>query len=412
MALYVGPVALLLLAAGSAAHKDEIVDLPGLSFKTNFKHYSGYLNASETRFVESQGNPSTDPLVFWFNGGPGCSSLEGLLAEHGPYFLNNDTNSLRKNEYAWNKTSAENYRAIKHFLKKFPQFRNHSIFVTGESYAGIYVPTLAERIIDGQKDFFIKLELTVIQIKGIAIGNGLLNDDVNQNSLVEFFYGHGFIDPSEFQALDRCCESDITRCDLKGKCAQQHAQAAPKYIGHLNPYDIYRHCSVPQSLYTLQAPFLKMSEKAYTDDATLCNPHFGPYLNKLEVRKALHVPDHVGTWQECAPRSALNYTGVYKDMSHRIVKIIDNNVRVLLYYGDTDMMCNFVGGQKFADSLDFKRLSKKQAWNFDGFLAGFKTEYEKNLTYITVGGVGHMVPQWQPKGALYFFGQFLKNEPI
>lgn len=50
----------------------------------------------------------------------------------------------------------------------------------------------------------------------------------------------------------------------------------------------------------------------------------------------------------------MNYTGVYKDMSHRIVKIIDNNVRVLLYYGDTDMMCNFVGGQKFADSLDFK----------------------------------------------------------
>ncbi|KAH7722453.1 Protein F41C3.5, partial [Aphelenchoides avenae] len=162
---------LVLLGAAIADHADEIVDLPGLSFKPNFKHYSGYLNASETRFlhywfVESQGSASKDPLVFWFNGGPGCSSMEGLLAEHGPYFLSNDTTALKENPYAWNKlanvvyiespafvgfsyytkgdsglwnddtTSAENYRAIKHFLGKFPQFRNHFVFVTGESYAG------------------------------------------------------------------------------------------------------------------------------------------------------------------------------------------------------------------------------------------------------------------------------------
>lgn len=50
----------------------------------------------------------------------------------------------------------------------------------------------------------------------------------------------------------------------------------------------------------------------------------------------------------------LNYTWEYDDVSPQIMKIVDNNVRVLLYFGDTDRMCNFVGGQKFAASLGLK----------------------------------------------------------
>ena len=54
------------------------------------RSYSGYLESNGGRhlfywFVESQNDPYTDPLVLWFNGGPGCSSMEGMLHEHGPY---------------------------------------------------------------------------------------------------------------------------------------------------------------------------------------------------------------------------------------------------------------------------------------------------------------------------------------
>ena len=42
-----------------------------------------------------------------------------------------------------------NYNAVVDFFKKFPEFQKNPFFVTGESYGGIYVPTLSLRIIEG-----------------------------------------------------------------------------------------------------------------------------------------------------------------------------------------------------------------------------------------------------------------------
>lgn len=53
--------------------------------------------------MESQGNPDSDPVALWLNGGPGCSSIGGAFEELGPFYVNRDSRSLYENPYAWNK---------------------------------------------------------------------------------------------------------------------------------------------------------------------------------------------------------------------------------------------------------------------------------------------------------------------
>lgn len=76
--------------------------------------YSGYLNTSVSGrrihyvFIAARNQPEKAPLTIWFNGGPGCSSLIGMLQEIGPYLVGNTYNQgdmLTKNPYSWNEVS-------------------------------------------------------------------------------------------------------------------------------------------------------------------------------------------------------------------------------------------------------------------------------------------------------------------
>jgi len=123
-------------------------------------------------FVESANSPSTDPLLIWFNGGPGCSSMLGWAQEHGPYVMDSGTNYWIENEWSWNnfanvlyiesppgvgysyckgvadctftdeKSAEVNLQAVLQWFTSFPEFKTNDLYISGESYAGIYVPYL------------------------------------------------------------------------------------------------------------------------------------------------------------------------------------------------------------------------------------------------------------------------------
>lgn len=53
-------------------------------------------------FVEARSNPHRAPLTIWLNGGPGASSLLGMLSENGPCIIGPDSNSSTLNPWSWN----------------------------------------------------------------------------------------------------------------------------------------------------------------------------------------------------------------------------------------------------------------------------------------------------------------------
>ncbi|KAF7633631.1 hypothetical protein Mgra_00006939 [Meloidogyne graminicola] len=385
---------------------DEIISLPGINFKLNFKHYSGYLDAGNNNlfhywFVESQGNPKNDPLVLWLNGGPGCSSLGGLLNELGPYLINNDGKTLRQNLYSWNKYASiiflespawvgfsynikaknvttndnevvaiANYAALKDFFKKYPSFNLNPLFLTGESYAGVYLPMLASKILDGMKDLSINL-------KGVAIGNGLLSAILRENTLLDFAYGHGFIDEHLWNNFkSKCCKCvdgcDIFNLDYNSTCAIMLRKLLNNSENALlNEYDIYSNCgpinqtnSTPNKRRLTQQFSLLSKIKSYKlinklnlnieDNQQfnlLSEKHlkFGGmscvditpienYLNLPEVQKALNIPSNKKfKWEECPDDVFNEYYILYDEMTNFTKYFLNSNIRLMLYYGDIDI---------------------------------------------------------------------------
>lgn len=73
----------LLGVTQGARIQDLVIGLPDID-RLNADWYSGYIDASPTKhlhyvFVTSLTDPINDPVVLWFNGGPGCSSLLALF---------------------------------------------------------------------------------------------------------------------------------------------------------------------------------------------------------------------------------------------------------------------------------------------------------------------------------------------
>jgi len=447
----------------AAVTSDEVVDLPGLPSAISFKHYSGYLNASATHrlhywFVESQNNPASDPVVLWLNGGPGCSSLDGLLSEHGPFLINDDGKTLRMNDFAWNtvanvlyleapvgvgysystdgiyemnddSTAADSLAALKYFFKMFPEFAANEFFITGESYGGIYVPSLSVLVArDGTLNF-----------RGWGIGNGMSDFNLNTDSLMFFGNYHGLWGEQLWDQLTaHCCSGgQLNKCNFHNNTdadCQGAVGAASNIIYGLNIYNLYDECytgemnrhqeSKNHPIWQLfkHNPHVSQQHKQLLQkpavQVTVVPPCVNvdgmtQYLNRVEVRAALHIQAGLHDWTICS--DILHYTRQYEDMKPFYMELLSSGkYRGLVYNGDVDMACNFLMDEWFVDSLKQKVVEPYKAWHYEAAdgstqVAGFTKQF-KNINFVTIKGAGHMVPQNKPRPSLEMFINFIHNK--
>lgn len=168
------------------------------------KQTAGYIstqkgNATAPKYFfwlfESKSAPTTDPLIMWLSGGPGCSSQLALLVENGPCTIKNG--KAVPNAYSWHNNAnvmwvdqpaavgfstgsalaTHNEVGVAHnmlgfmqgFYEQFPSYLQNKFYLFGESYAGHYVPAIAHKIWEHNQGS----SQPSIPLTGIGIGNGL-----------------------------------------------------------------------------------------------------------------------------------------------------------------------------------------------------------------------------------------------
>ncbi|XWS41748.1 hypothetical protein CRYUN_Cryun17cG0109900 [Craigia yunnanensis] len=181
-------IVFLMIWSKPAVSFSTIKSLPGFSASLPFKLETGYIGVGDVKFfyyfIESERNPTEDPLLLWLTGGPGCSTLSGLFFEIGPLRFNmveynGSLPTFSLNPYSWTKVSSiifldapvgtgfsysrtsQGFRTgdITHaischnFLRKWllshPKLIRNPLYIAGDSYSRKIVPIVAQAISDG-----------------------------------------------------------------------------------------------------------------------------------------------------------------------------------------------------------------------------------------------------------------------
>ncbi|KAF3989064.1 hypothetical protein FT663_02998 [Candidozyma haemuli var. vulneris] len=398
--------------------------------------YTGYLDVEELKkhffywFFESRNDPKNDPVILWLNGGPGCSSATGLFFELGPSSIN-ATLQPTFNPYSWNNNASvifldqpvgvgysytegedigstaaaakDVYIFLELFFQKFPQFVKNDFHISGESYAGHYIPAFATEILNNADRSF--------NLTSVLIGNGITDPLIQYKYYRPMMCGEGGYKP--VLTTDKCEQMDrqypgcaaLTQACYAFQSAFTCVPAGvycsrimqPYQETGLNPYDIRKKCESGGICYV---------EMDYVEE----------YLNLDFVRDAIGAETE--SFVGCDPSVMQNFilTGDHqKPFQQHVAELLEQDIPVLLYEGDKDVICNWLGNQAWSNALEYSKHDLFEAqplrpWRTrDGELAGEVKNYDK-FTFVRVYDAGHMVPFDQPANALDLVNRWIQGD--
>ncbi|KAA8515624.1 hypothetical protein F0562_018765 [Nyssa sinensis] len=405
------------LPQGGLKEKDRIERLPGQP-KAGFAQYGGYVTIDESAgrafyyyFVEAHHSKQSLPLLLWLNGGPGCSSLAyGAMQELGPFRVHSDGKTLYKNNFAWNnaanvlflespagvgfsysnttsdfekggdkKTAADNYVFLLNWLERFPEYKNRDFYISGESYAGHYVPQLAHNILYYNK----KAKKTIINLKGIIIGNAVINDETDSRGMYDFFASHALISDETSHQIMKYCDFLPNATTQTSRC-NAAANEANKDVNDIDIYNIYAPLCLSSNL-------TAKPKKTSLFNFDPCSDYYVfAYLNRPDVQEALHanVTKLHYDWQSCTV--VIQY---WEDSPSTVIPLLRefmaNGVRVWIFSGDIDGRVPVTSTQYSINKMKLPVKTSWHPWLHKGEVGGYTQVYEGGLTFATVRGAGH-----------------------
>ncbi|KAK9175745.1 hypothetical protein WN944_027752 [Citrus x changshan-huyou] len=407
---------------------------PGPSVQ-EFGRHAGYYKLPHSKsarmfyfFFESRSCKS-DPVVIWLTGGPGCSSELALFYENGPVHIANDL-SLVWNDYGWDKASNlifvdqpigtgfsytsdkddirhdeegvsnDLYDFLQAFFAEHPEYAKNDFYITGESYAGHYIPAFASRVHKKNK----AKQGIHINLKGFAIGNGLTDPAIQYKAYPEYALSMRLIKQSDYESINDelipKCEQAIKTCESDGGQACSFSLYFCERIfreimgiaGHVNHYDIRKKC-VGTYCYDLS--------------------NMEKFLNETFVRDALGVRDM--RFDKCneTVHGAMQMDWM-RNLEVGIPALLEDGIRVLVYAGEYDLICNWLGNSMWVHAMEWSGRKDFAAaptilFKVDGAEAG-QMKNHGPLTFLKVHDAGHMVPMDQPKASLQMLQSWMQGK--
>ncbi|KAK9935321.1 hypothetical protein M0R45_022427 [Rubus argutus] len=397
---------------------------------------SGYLPVNPTTgsaifytFYEAQ-NPisplSQTPLLIWLQGGPGCSSMIGNFFELGPWRVNfnkqpSEPLALEPNSGSWNRifgllfldnpigtgfsiastpqeiprdqfgVAKHLFAAITNFVGLDPVFKSRPIYITGESYAGKYIPAIGYYILKRNAELSKSRR---VNFAGVAIGDGLTDPVIQVATHAVNAYFSGLINERQKHELEEL-QLEAVKLTEAGNWSEatngrsRVLQRLQNMTGLATLYD-----------YTKNVPY----KSSLVEDL----------LRHEEVKKALGVSNVSIVFEECSDLvGEVLHEDVMKSVKY-MVEFLVRKSKVLLYQGQFDLRDGVVSTEAWVKTMKWEGMEKflladRKVWKLSGETAGYVQKWG-SLSHVVVSGAGHLLPADQPLRAQAMIEDWVLDE--
>ncbi|KAH9913998.1 alpha/beta-hydrolase [Epithele typhae] len=447
-----------------------------------FERENGSLTASA-------GDRGDEPWGIWLNGGPGSSSMFGLrtklaatLPSNGPIHLDQNQQPF-KNDFSWDQladyvwvdqpvgvgwstTDSDGYVAdedqvgtdfmgfLSNLVKVFPSLATRPLYLTGESYAGRYIPYIMKAYFQMPNP---PVKIAKFVIGDGSIGSGTLHTEAATLQIIQTYpqlinYDPGAYEffaeqfhlcgfdvnltypqtggyfPSFINQTPDAPATGISKYTSRANVKARAKRADPSRSGPQGAIDPWYGCYVWDEMvdYALNfsMPWVRAdTRRAYrsTRSTTRSDPvpsHGSAFFNDPQARAAVHAPTSKN-WRSSIFYPFLGDPERGRDHSEPMVFLTDlatnasaQGIQVVLYSGNDDSLVAHRGTEgaysntTFGGTQGFTQRPSTPWYDDSGALAGV-VHQERNWTYVLILHAGHFVPQGAPAAAYVFLREFV-----